>query len=189
MSPPPPGESQLRQSRATQPTVHAWCFSVPKIHRTLTWTTGSLMCTQMYIHAIAHGGCTDIVRESELNVDSRRKITCRTGESHLRRRRAGPMLFQLSRIPIPVSVSNELCWQCWTPDVLSVFPMTRSSCASTKRLDRAIVNHFQTYSSLLSSLPLLSLLYKHTMCCLKQVKLSRVKFSTCYVCAQAKSLS
>ena len=27
-----PGESQLRQSRATQPTVHAGCFSVSLIH-------------------------------------------------------------------------------------------------------------------------------------------------------------
>ena len=34
-----PGESQLGQSRATQPTVHAGCFSVSVLHRTLTWTT------------------------------------------------------------------------------------------------------------------------------------------------------
>ena len=44
---PPPGESQLRQSRATQPTVHAGCFCVYIIHRILTWTTGSLTCGQM----------------------------------------------------------------------------------------------------------------------------------------------
>ena len=44
-----PGESQLRQSRATQPTVHAGCYSVSIIHRTLTWTTGSLTCAQMLI--------------------------------------------------------------------------------------------------------------------------------------------
>ena len=50
------GESQLRQSRATKPTVHAGCFSVSIIHRTLTWTTGSLMYTQMLMHVIAHGG-------------------------------------------------------------------------------------------------------------------------------------
>ena len=50
-----PGESQLRHSRATQATVHAGCFSVSIIHRTLTWTTGSLTCTQMLMHAIAHG--------------------------------------------------------------------------------------------------------------------------------------
>ena len=27
-----PRESQLRQSRATQSTVHAWCFSVSVVH-------------------------------------------------------------------------------------------------------------------------------------------------------------
>ena len=31
-----PGKSQLRQSRANKPTVHAGCFSVSIIHRTLT---------------------------------------------------------------------------------------------------------------------------------------------------------
>ena len=50
-----PGESQLWQSRATQPTVHAGCFSISIIHQTLTWTTGSLTCTKMLMHAIAHG--------------------------------------------------------------------------------------------------------------------------------------
>ena len=51
-----PGESQLRQSHATKPTVHAGCFSVSRIHRSLTQTTGSLSCTQMLTHATAHGG-------------------------------------------------------------------------------------------------------------------------------------
>ena len=50
-----PGESQLQQSHATQPRVHVWCFSVSIIHQTLTWTTGSLMCAPMLMHAIAHG--------------------------------------------------------------------------------------------------------------------------------------
>ena len=50
-----PGESQLRQSRATQSVVHAGCFSVSVIHRPLTWTTGSLTCTQMLKNANAHG--------------------------------------------------------------------------------------------------------------------------------------
>ena len=31
-----PGESQLRQSQSTLPTVHAGCFSVSIVHRTLT---------------------------------------------------------------------------------------------------------------------------------------------------------
>ena len=86
------GESKLQQSRATQPTVHAGCISVSIIHRTLTWTTGSLTCAQMLIHAIAHGDVRTHVRESALKVDSRRKIPCRTGESNLRQRRDGPML-------------------------------------------------------------------------------------------------
>ena len=32
-----PRGSQLRQSRATQPKVHAGCYSFSVIHRTLTW--------------------------------------------------------------------------------------------------------------------------------------------------------
>ena len=51
-----PGESQRRQIRATQPRVHAGYFSVSIIHRTLTWTMGSLTCAQMQRYAIAHGG-------------------------------------------------------------------------------------------------------------------------------------
>ena len=43
--------------------------------------------------------CTDTVRESALKVDRGRKIPCRTGESNLRRRRVGPMLYQPSYIP------------------------------------------------------------------------------------------
>ena len=56
-----PGENQLRQSRASQPTVHAECFIVSIIHRTLTWTTGSLTCD---VNACDRTqGCTDTVRE------------------------------------------------------------------------------------------------------------------------------
>ena len=87
-----PGESQLRQSRSTQPTVHAGCFSVSIIHRTLTWTTGSLTCAQVLMHAFAHGGVRTHVRESALKLDSGRSNPCRTGESNLRQRRDGPML-------------------------------------------------------------------------------------------------
>ena len=65
-----PRGSQLWQSRATQSTVHAGCSSVSIIHRTLTWTTGSLTCEHMLTHAIAHGGVRTHVRESTLKVDS-----------------------------------------------------------------------------------------------------------------------
>ena len=60
------------------------------------------------MHAIAHGGCTDTVRESALKVDSGRKIPCRTGESNLRRRCAGPILYQLSYIPYISKLDLEL---------------------------------------------------------------------------------
>ena len=43
-----PGESQLRQSRASQPTMHAGCLSVSIIHRTLTWATWSLTCLAIW---------------------------------------------------------------------------------------------------------------------------------------------
>ena len=56
----------------------------------------------MLMRAIAHEGCTDTVRESVLKVDSGRKILCRTGESNLRQRRAGPTFYQLSYIPTGV---------------------------------------------------------------------------------------
>ena len=45
--------------------------------------------------------CTDTVKESALKVDSGRKIPCRTGESNLPQRHAGPTLYQLSYTPLP----------------------------------------------------------------------------------------
>ena len=62
------GESQLRESRATQPTAHAGCFSVSIIHQTLTRTTGSLTCRQMLMHVIAHRDVRPHVREFALKV-------------------------------------------------------------------------------------------------------------------------
>ena len=59
------------------------------------------MGTDVKMHAVAHEGCMDTVRESALKVDSGRKIPCRTGELNLHRQHAGPMLYQLSYIPIP----------------------------------------------------------------------------------------
>ena len=54
-------------------------------------------------------GCTDTERESALKVDSGRKIPCRTEESNLPQRRAGPTLYQLSYIPTPsVSFKRQL---------------------------------------------------------------------------------
>ena len=41
----------------------------------------------------------DTVLESALKVDFGKKIPCHIGESNLRQRRAGPVLYQLSYIP------------------------------------------------------------------------------------------
>ena len=48
--------------------------------------------------------CTETIRQPALKVESgkkKKKKPCRTGESNLRRRRAGPMFYQLSYIPTP----------------------------------------------------------------------------------------
>ena len=89
-------ESQLRQSCTIQPTEHAGCFSVSITHQTLTWTTGSLRCKQVLMHASAQ----DNIRESKLKINSGREIPCCTRELNLNWQCAGPMLYQLSYIPI-----------------------------------------------------------------------------------------
>ena len=69
-----PGESQLWQNCATQPTVHAGRFSVSISHQTLTWTTGSLTCALMLMHVIAQEGVQTQVREPALKVDSGKAV-------------------------------------------------------------------------------------------------------------------
>ena len=71
-----PEESQQQKSCATQARVHAGCFSVSIIHWALTWSTGSLGCTQMWMHMSTHGQCMGTVRKSALKVDSGRKVPC-----------------------------------------------------------------------------------------------------------------
>ena len=41
---------------------------------------GFLTCAQKLLQTIAHGGCTDTVRESALKVDTGKKIPCRPGD-------------------------------------------------------------------------------------------------------------
>ena len=107
-------ESQLQQRYTTQPTVHGGCFSVSIILLTLTWTTGSLSCAQMLMHAIAHAGVRTHVRESSLKVDSGRKIPCRTRESNLRQQCDGPLLYLWATSPphiytISIKVVSSFC--------------------------------------------------------------------------------
>ena len=58
------------------------------------------------MHMVAHGGCTDAVRESAQNVDSGRKISCCTRESNLPQWYAGPMLYQLKQISSSSLITN-----------------------------------------------------------------------------------
>ena len=53
------------------------CAVFSCVQTCLTWA-------QILMHAIAHGGCTDTVRESALKVDSGRKNRCHTGDSNPR---------------------------------------------------------------------------------------------------------
>ena len=54
-----PGESQLWKSHATQPMVHAECFSVSIISQTLTWTTESISVRTNVNACNCTWGCTD----------------------------------------------------------------------------------------------------------------------------------
>ena len=51
-----PSEKASCDSHATQPMVHAGCFSVSIIHQTLTWTTETSTSAQMLMHAVANVG-------------------------------------------------------------------------------------------------------------------------------------
>ena len=116
------GQSQLRQSRATQPTVHAKCFSVSIIHRTLAWTTWFLTCTQMLMHAIAHGGVRTPWESlhwkltlGEKSLAAQRNRTC-VGSVPVRcstNWATSPSLFDLSNICFRVNSILGSCLLVW----------------------------------------------------------------------------
>ena len=82
---PLPGKTHSsRKSSATHSCQCVQYFPVSKRRPYGSQCWGFLTCAQMLMHAIAHGGCTDTVRESALKVDSGRKIPCRTGDSNPR---------------------------------------------------------------------------------------------------------
>ena len=89
----------MQQIRATQPTVHAVCFSCFHNPKNSDMDYGIFNVRTVIDACSRTWGCMDAVRESALKVDSGRKLSCRTGESNLRRQRAGPMFHQLSYIP------------------------------------------------------------------------------------------
>ena len=88
-------------SRPTQPTAHAECFSISIIHQTNMDSKIFNMHTDVNTCGCTRG-CMRTVRESALEADSERKIPCCTREMNQHQRRAGLMLYQLSYIPIPI---------------------------------------------------------------------------------------
>ena len=110
------GESKLQLSHATQPIAHAGCVSVSLIHQTLTWTTWSLTCAHILMHATAHGVVQTLytgVTESAIKVNPGRKLPCCIGKLHLCQWHAGPMLYQLSYTPIIWNTDWILCRYWW----------------------------------------------------------------------------
>ena len=61
------------------------CVVLPCVRQWCGWQClRFLTCTQTLMHAIAHGGCTDTVRESALKFGSGRKIPSRPRDSNPR---------------------------------------------------------------------------------------------------------
>ena len=70
-----PGETSCNYC-AKKPTVRAECFHVSIIRQTLTWTTGSLVHTDVNACNCTQD-CMNTIRESAQKVDHERKIPCR----------------------------------------------------------------------------------------------------------------
>ena len=127
------GESQLRQRRATQPTVQAGCLSFFRNPPNSNMGYGIFNMLSDVNACDCNRGLTDTVRESALKVDSGRKIPRRTGESNLRRRRADPILYQLSYIPTPLS-RNCIFFSLSTYDSGQNLPFGKTSSARSTRI-------------------------------------------------------
>ena len=108
-----PEKSQLQQSRAIKPNVHAGCFSVSTIHRTLTWTMGYLTCARMEMHVVAPRGV------------GHRKRACT--ESRLREKN-----------PLPhrgIEPASAACWSSAVPTELHPHALQRVAYFQTSALE------------------------------------------------------
>ena len=79
---------------------------------------GFLMCTQLLMHAIAHGGCMATIRESALKVDSREK----NGLLHWRLK--------------PMIILHQAFWSDVLPTVLSPLLSNSSSPRLIKLIEK-----------------------------------------------------
>ena len=87
--------------------------------------------------------CTDTFREFALKVDSGRKIPCRTGQSNLRQRRAGPTFYQLSYTP---NHNRRRSFSHAAPSVWNSLPRESRNIQSTTAFRTALkTNLFKSY--------------------------------------------
>ena len=104
----PPGKPAATEP-ATQPTMHAGCFGVSIIHRTLDMDYRIFnVRTNVNACDFTHGGVRTHVRESALKVDFGRGTSFRSGESNVFQRRNGPMLHQWATSPSPFLVLKTI---------------------------------------------------------------------------------
>ena len=93
----------------------------------------------MLMHAIAHGGCTNTIRESVLEVYSgEKKIPCRTGDSsphqycHLAFRSDSPSaaLSRLISVLVPSHREVDACFRVYVIVIFSVAHLFKHTCAA-----------------------------------------------------------
>ena len=104
------GKAKYPQVQPYHAYQYGRCFRVSKQWYSCQRFKGFLTCVQMLMHATAHGGCTDTVRESALEDNSRRKIPCRTGDSNPRQYCA----WLFSRTLYPLSYPRPIRVGKWT---------------------------------------------------------------------------
>ena len=93
-------ESQLQQSCYLTYSA-CWVFSVSVIYQTLTWTKGSLTCTQILMHVIAHWGV----------------------RGHRRRACAESWLWEKNPLPhLGIEPASAACWSDALPIELHLHP-------------------------------------------------------------------
>ena len=97
--------------------VKQWCSCQP---------LGFLTCALMLMHAAAHGGCMDTVRESALEGDSEKKISCRTRELYPHQSCAQLVCWMLCQLSYPLA--NKACSMISKPDCDEAIVISRPYC-------------------------------------------------------------
>ena len=142
-----------RKSSATHSYQSVQYFRVSKEWCLAASVRDFVTCAQMLMHATAHGGCEDIVRESALEADSGRKIPFRTGDSNPRQYRAWLLrrtLYPLS-YPGPCNSTASVCRSSvhkrLTKSSVSINLAKRPTCSLHNRTRRESVFEMKHYGA------------------------------------------